>query len=72
MTRVRCSISVSVDGYVAGPNQSLENAFGEGVDDRTGGCSSSQRHPTSKQTSVTDRSPRLRRPLARSMRLVLR
>jgi dihydrofolate reductase len=34
MTKVRCSIRVSVDGYVARPNQSLENAFGEGVDDR--------------------------------------
>jgi dihydrofolate reductase len=30
MSRVRAYISVSVDGYVAGPNQSLENPLGEG------------------------------------------
>ena len=30
MTKVRVHISVSVDGYVAGPNQSLENPLGEG------------------------------------------
>ena len=30
MGLVRCSISVSLDGYVAGPNQSLENPLGEG------------------------------------------
>src|SRR5215216_2130164 len=30
MTRVRCQISVSLDGFVAGPNQSLENPLGEG------------------------------------------
>lgn len=30
MSRVRAHISVSVDGYVAGPNQSLENPLGEG------------------------------------------
>jgi dihydrofolate reductase len=27
---VRCQISVSLDGFVAGPNQSLENPLGEG------------------------------------------
>src|SRR5690349_7009287 len=27
---VRCQLSISVDGYVAGPNQSLENPLGEG------------------------------------------
>jgi dihydrofolate reductase len=27
---VRCNISVSLDGFVAGPNQSLENPIGEG------------------------------------------
>jgi dihydrofolate reductase len=29
MTSVRCQISVSLDGFVAGPNQSLENPIGE-------------------------------------------
>jgi dihydrofolate reductase len=30
MSQVRAHISVSADGYVAGPNQSLENPLGEG------------------------------------------
>jgi dihydrofolate reductase len=30
MSKVRVHISVSIDGYVAGPNQSLENPLGEG------------------------------------------
>jgi dihydrofolate reductase len=30
MSAVRCQISVSADGYVAGPNQSQENPLGEG------------------------------------------
>jgi dihydrofolate reductase len=30
MSRVRSHIAVSADGYVAGPNQSLENPLGEG------------------------------------------
>ncbi len=30
MSRVTCQISVSLDGYVAGPNQSTENPIGEG------------------------------------------
>jgi dihydrofolate reductase len=30
MARLRCQISVSLDGYVAGPNQSVENPLGEG------------------------------------------
>ena len=29
MTNVTCGISMSVDGFVAGPNQSLENPFGK-------------------------------------------
>ena len=33
MGMVTCDIGVSVDGYVAGENQSLENPLGEGVDD---------------------------------------
>ena len=32
MSRVTCDMSISVDGFVAGPNQSMENAFGEGVE----------------------------------------
>ncbi len=30
MSKLRLTISVSLDGYVAGPNQSLENPLGEG------------------------------------------
>jgi dihydrofolate reductase len=30
MSRVTCQISMSLDGFVAGPNQSLENPIGEG------------------------------------------
>ena len=30
MSRVRCQISVSLDGFVAGPNQSLDTPLGEG------------------------------------------
>jgi dihydrofolate reductase len=29
MSKVRCHMTVSLDGYVAGPNQSVENPFGE-------------------------------------------
>jgi hypothetical protein len=34
MTTVTCDMSMSVDGFVAGPNQSPDKPFGEGVDDR--------------------------------------
>jgi dihydrofolate reductase len=30
MSKLRCDISISVDGFVAGPNQSEENPLGEG------------------------------------------
>ena len=30
MTRVRCQLSISLDGFVAGPGQSLEHPIGEG------------------------------------------
>jgi dihydrofolate reductase len=30
MNSVRCQISISLDGFVAGPNQSIENPIGEG------------------------------------------
>jgi dihydrofolate reductase len=30
MSRLRCHISISADGFVAGPNQSVENPLGEG------------------------------------------
>jgi dihydrofolate reductase len=30
MTRLRCSITTSLDGYVAGPNQSVDHPLGEG------------------------------------------
>jgi dihydrofolate reductase len=32
MSKLRCHISISLDGYVAGPNQSEENPLGEGGD----------------------------------------
>jgi len=34
MTRVRSGITVSVDGFAAGPNQSLARPFGDGPGDR--------------------------------------
>jgi hypothetical protein len=30
MGKLRCHISISADGYVAGPNQSKEDPLGEG------------------------------------------
>src|SRR5919197_1517743 len=30
MSKLRCDISISADGFVAGPNQSEENPLGEG------------------------------------------
>ena len=33
MSKVTCHMSTSVDGFVAGPNQSLEKPFGDGVDE---------------------------------------
>ncbi len=32
MSKVICDMTMSVDGFVAGPNQSLEKPFGDGVD----------------------------------------
>lgn len=32
MSKVTCDIGISVDGFVAGPNQSLENPLGEGAE----------------------------------------
>jgi dihydrofolate reductase len=37
MGSVTCDMAMSIDGYVAGPNQSLENPLGEGIDDRLHG-----------------------------------
>lgn len=34
MGLVTCDIAVSLDGFVAGPNQSLQRPLGEGVEDR--------------------------------------
>ena len=34
MTNVTCDIAVSVDGFAAGPNQRLDEPFGDGVDGR--------------------------------------
>jgi hypothetical protein len=37
MSKLRCHISISADGFVAGPNQSEENPLGEvGSDYMTG------------------------------------
>jgi dihydrofolate reductase len=32
--RVTCDMAMSIDGFVAGPNQSLDNPLGEGIEDR--------------------------------------
>jgi hypothetical protein len=32
MARVICDMSMSVDGYVTGPNDSRENPFGDGAE----------------------------------------
>ena len=34
MSNVTSDMAMSVDGFVAGPNQSLDNPFGEGVEGR--------------------------------------
>jgi dihydrofolate reductase len=34
MSKVTCDMAISVDGFGAGPNQSADNPFGEGVGDR--------------------------------------
>jgi dihydrofolate reductase len=34
MTKVTCDMAMSVDGFVAGPNQSMAEPFGEGVSGR--------------------------------------
>ncbi|TXK43259.1 dihydrofolate reductase family protein [Nonomuraea sp. C10] len=34
MSRVICDMAMSLDGFVAGPNQSLDNPFGEGENGR--------------------------------------
>jgi dihydrofolate reductase len=34
MSKVTCDLSISVDGFVAGPHQSLDNPLGEGAEDR--------------------------------------
>ena len=33
MTKVTCDMAMSVDGFVAGPNQTIDKPFGDGVDD---------------------------------------
>ena len=37
MGRVTCDVAMSVDGFVAGPNQSLDNPMGEGIGQRLHG-----------------------------------
>ena len=34
MTKVTCDIAISIDGYAAGPNQRLDEPFGDGIDGR--------------------------------------
>jgi dihydrofolate reductase len=34
MTKVTCDMSMSVDGFTAGPNQTLDKPFGDGVEGR--------------------------------------
>jgi hypothetical protein len=47
MAKVTCDMAVSVDGFVAGPNQSLDKPLGDCVGDRLhrGGSSSLRRTP---------------------------
>ncbi len=37
MGHVTCDMAMSIDGFVAGPNQSLDNPLGEGIDQRLHG-----------------------------------
>jgi dihydrofolate reductase len=37
MGSVTCDMAMSIDGFVAGPNQTLDNPLGEGIDDRLHG-----------------------------------
>ena len=37
MSKLRCHILISLDGFVAGPNQSEENPLGEGGERLTTG-----------------------------------
>ena len=37
MSKLRCHISISLDGFVAGPNQSEENPLGEAASGSTTG-----------------------------------
>jgi len=34
MTKITCDMATSVDGFVAGPNQSLAEPFGDGIEGR--------------------------------------
>jgi dihydrofolate reductase len=34
MSKVTCDMAMSVDGFAAGPNQTMDNPFGDGVDGR--------------------------------------
>jgi dihydrofolate reductase len=34
MAKVTCDMAMSVDGFVAGPNQTMDKPFGDGVEDR--------------------------------------
>ena len=51
MSKLRCQISISADGFVAGPNQSEENPLGEG----------GERLPFSSSTTSQRQSMRLHR-----------
>lgn len=74
MSKLRCHISVSLDGFVAGPNQSAENPLGEGgerlravggvLSYRCAVLSGECRHPESLFREVVATAPTARRALA--------
>ena len=53
MGLVTCQLAVSLDGYLAGPNQSLENPLGEGGP-RLHGWHFAPTEPTSPRREVLD------------------
>jgi hypothetical protein len=51
MSKVTCDMAISIDGFVAGPNQSLANPFGEGIGDRLHRWMFEQRAGPSRRTT---------------------
>ncbi len=57
MDKLRCHISISLDGFVAGPNQSEKNPLGEGGERLTTGWFRSQpgANPTARKAARSTR-----------------